>query len=453
VPSGILTVPELESASPPLELVLSLLPALVPAALVSVFGAASAAMGSLSGSRRAALRETLEGKSRAALERYIEHGPNLESRWLVMRVLGISISAALVVLRFGAHFGSWAPAVAGLVAVLAYGVPAEILKGVALRAPERSAVLLSRLLRPIDLLAAPFAAPMALVGRLVGRKVVTQPLTIPPPRVTETEVGILVNAGELDGTLDHEQSEMIRNVLEFRDLTAGEAMVPRTRVTVIDVNTPPHELLLRILDSGHSRYPVYRDRVDNVIGVLHAKDLLEYAASHEKLATLDLENILRRPVAFVPETQTASNVLRDMRAGRHHLAIVIDEFGGMSGIVTLEDLVEEIVGDIQDEHDVEEPGIVDLEDGRFLVDASVPIAELSRHLGEEFPEDPDYNTVGGFLMARLGRIPAAGAKLSARGFVFRVKSADERRVSKVEIERGGKSDSESPSKTTRVSAA
>jgi putative hemolysin len=443
----------LESAAPPLALFTALLPALVPAALVSVFGAASAAMGSLSVARRAALRETLEGASQRALDRYIEAAPNIESRWLVLRVLGISISAALFAEGLGDHFGAWAPVLAGLVPVLAYGVPAEILKGVALRAPERSAVLLTRLLRPVDLLAAPFAAPMALVGRIVGRKVVTKSHTIPPPRVTETEVEILVNEGERDGTLDHDQSEMIRNVLEFRDLTAGEAMVPRTRVTAIDATTAADELLVKIRESGHSRYPVYRERIDNVIGILHAKDLLDWTASHEKLAALELETILRRPVAFVPETQTASNVLRDMRAGRHHLAIVIDEFGSMSGIVTLEDLVEEIVGDIQDEHDSDEPGIVELENGRILVDASVPIAELNRHLGEEFPEDGDYNTVGGFLMARLGRVPAAGAKLTARGFVFRVKSADERRVSKVEIEKSTRSDSESPSKTTRVSAA
>jgi putative hemolysin len=398
-----------------------------------VFGAASAATAALSGPRKAALRDTLEGGNRRALERYLDQAPHIESRWLVLRVLGIATSAALLIREIGETLGPSAPLVAALAAVLAYGVPAEILKGVALRAPERSAVLMLRWLRPFDIAAAPLATPLALLGQLVGRKVVVVAQTLPPPRMTETEVEILVNEGERAGAIDHDQAEMVRNVLEFRDLTAGEAMVPRTQVTALDVGTPVPELLQKIADIGHSRYPVYRDRIDNVVGILHAKDLLTHAAKHEDLEQLDVEGILRRPVAFVPETREASEVLKDMRAGRHHLAIVIDEFGGMSGIVTLEDLVEEIVGDIQDEHDVEEQAIIALEDGRYLVDATLPIGDLNRELDQTFPEDEDYNTVGGFLMERLGRIPAVGAKVSARGYVFTVREADERHVIRVEI--------------------
>ncbi|MFO0571043.1 MAG: hemolysin family protein [Polyangiaceae bacterium] len=424
----------------------------MPAAAVSVVGAASAAWAMLSGPRKAALRETLEGRERAALDRYIEDGQQIESRWLVLRVVGIAASAALLIQQVGHVFGAWAPLVAALAAVLGYGLPAEVLKGVALRAPERSGLILLRVLSPIELLAAPLAAPMWLLGRLVGRKVVTKAQTLPPPRVTETEMEILVSEGERAGAIDPDQAEMVRNVLDFRDLTAGEAMIPRTRVTAFDIETPPEELLRRVGESGHSRYPIYKERIDNVVGILHAKDLLTYAAHHDRLETLSVDSILRRPVAFVPETQEASKVLKDMRAGRHHLAVVIDEFGGMSGIVTLEDLIEEIVGDIQDEHDVDEQNVVDLGNGRFLVDASLSIADLNRALTAELPEDTDYNTIGGLLLERLGRVPHIGAKVTESGFAFLVREADDRRVIKVEVVRRSESTTETP-KSSRVSAA
>jgi CBS domain containing-hemolysin-like protein len=246
---------------------------------------------------------------------------------------------------------------------------------------------------------------------------------------------------------------MIRNVLDFGDVSAGEVMVPRTHVTAFDAETSVDELLRRVAESKHSRYPIYRERIDNVVGVLHVKDLINYAATHE-LRDLELERILRKPVVFVPESQPASTVLRDMRVGRHHLAVVIDEFGGMAGIVTLEDLIEEIVGDIRDEHDVEEPPIVDLGNGRIIVDASISITDLSRYLGAELPEDGNYNSLGGFIVDRLGRVPRVGAKLAAHGLEFVVREADQRHVSKVEIVRTAPSpESISPRSSTRMTAA
>jgi CBS domain containing-hemolysin-like protein len=424
----------LEPASPP-ESILQALLALLPALVAAVFGTASAAVGALSPARRAALREALEGSRREALDRYVEHGPEIESRWLVLRVLGIAISAILIGRQLPESLDGWLPVLAALCALVAYGLPVEIIKAVALRNPERSSLVLLQYLRLFELVAVPIAFPLSLIGKLVGRNVV-RPKSIPPPaRVTETEVEILVNEGERDGSLDHEQSEMIRNVLDFRTLTAGDVMVPRTRVRGIDIQTPASELLDAISESGHSRYPVYRERVDDVVGILHAKDVLTYVANKGNLDEIDLEKLLRKPVAFVPETQSASSVLQDMRAGRHHLAIVVDEFGSMLGIVTLEDLVEEIVGDIRDEHDVEEPPIVELDGGRLLVDASIAISELSRYLGAELPESSDYHSLGGFIVDRLGRVPRIGARLGALGLEFVVREADDRHVAKVEIVR------------------
>jgi CBS domain containing-hemolysin-like protein len=346
--------------------------------------------------------------------------------------------------------GGWIPLVSALFALFAYGVPAEVLRALMARIPERSAPLLLRLLQPIELVAWPVAAPIVWIGRMVAGSVNTQ--HTPTAGVTETEVEIIVNEGELNGSLGHEQSEMIRNVLDFGDVIAGEVMVPRTHVTAVDVETPTGELLRRVAESKHSRYPVYRERIDNVIGVLHVKDLINYAATHD-LKDLELEQILRKPVVFVPESQSASSVLRDMRAGRHHLAVVIDEFGGMAGIVTLEDLIEEIVGDIRDEHDIEEPPIVDLGDGRIIVDASISIADLSRYLGADLPEGSNYNSLGGFIVDRLGRVPRTGAKLSAFGLEFVVREADPRHVSKVEILRPTPSPESISPRSTRMSAA
>src|SRR5690606_4376338 len=186
--------------------------------------------------------------------------------------------------------------------------------------------------------------------------------------------------------------------------------------------------------------------------LLDANDLLRLA-SDGGLDGASLESIVRTPVAYVPESQLASSVLRDMRAGRHHMAIVIDEFGGMSGLVTLEDLLEQIVGDIRDEHEQEEPPIADLGEGRLLVDASVPIGDLSRYLGVELPEDGDYHSLGGLHTAELGRVPALGARHTAVGLVFVVGQGVGPRISKVEITRVVPAASVSPPSASRVSAA
>jgi putative hemolysin len=422
--------------------------ATLPAAVVALSGAASWTIGLLPGTRRAALRDGLNGSARRQLERYIDKGPLIEARWLVLRAIGVAVTAVLVSNYLPSALGNWVPAVAAFVAVVAYAIPAEILKALASRAPERAAPLLLQLIWPMELLAAPLAWATLWLGERVG-SVVSKKHTDPPPAVTETEVELIVTEGEMTGALDHEQSEMIRNVLEFGDVTARDVMVPRTQTAAFSVATPVDDVLKQVADAAHSRYPVYRDTVDNVIGVLHAKDLLRAVARRE---TSELEPILR-PVAFVPESQSAASVLKDMRAGRHHLAVVIDEFGGFSGIVTLEDLLEQIVGDIRDEHDAEEAPIADLGDGRMVVDASVPIADLSRYLGTELPDEGDYHTLGGFIVARFGRVPEIGASLSAHGLDFVVREGDERRVTKVEIHRQGPPQSILPRPTSRVSAA
>jgi putative hemolysin len=280
------------------------------------------------------------------------------------------------------------------------------------------------------------AAPLSLLSRLASRR-----NGAPSERsehessFTETEVEILVNEGELNGSLDHDQSEMIRNVLDFGGVTAGDVMLPRMQVSAIAMDTEIGDVLRRAAETGYSRYPVYRDRIDNVVGFLHVKDLVTRSNGRD-LTQLKVSELMRTPVVYVPETQSASSVLAGMRTGhKHHIAIVIDEFGGMAGIITLEDIIERIVGDIRDEHDDPEkaPPIVELGDGRLLVDARVTMAGLSRHLGAELPEGGDYYSLGGFIVEQLGQVPRPGAVLNKLGFEFIVREADERHITQVEV--------------------
>ncbi|MEP7051750.1 MAG: hemolysin family protein [Pseudomonadota bacterium] len=435
--------------APPLR-IFHLLIASLPAAFAAVSAAASWAITTLSAARRTALRDSLEGGAQRALDRYLESGPVIEARWLVIRTIGIAVSALLVGRQLPAWLGAWLPVVAATIALFAYALPTEIARGLVARSTDTTAPLLLQVLRPLELLAAPIAAPIAWVGRAVGG--LAKPPTVPTPGVTETEVEMIVNEGELNGSLGHDQSEMIRNVLDFGDATAGELMIPRPQVTAFDIGTPIEGLLRLIVESEHSRYPIYKDTIDNVVGILHAKDLLRHA-SLGRQPDVRVESLLRQPVVFVPESQLATSVLKDMRSRRHHMAVVIDEFGGFSGIITLEDLLEEIVGDIRDEHDVEEAPIVDVGDGKMMVDASVSIADLSRYLGAALPEDGDYHTLAGLVVAELGRVPEPGATLRAFGLDFVVREADERRVVKVEITRVPTPESILPRSSSRITAA
>jgi CBS domain containing-hemolysin-like protein len=405
----------------------------LPALIAATFATASWSIGALSDARRSALREGLRGGAKRALERYERQGDTMEARWLVIRALGTSLTALLIGEQLPPILGGWMPLVGALGAVVIYGIPTEIGRVLAQRNPDRSAPLLLQLVAPIELLFSPIAAPLVWIGRLFERDR-DESRPTPAPGIVESEVSMIVSEGELSGALGHEQSEMIRNVLDFGGITAGELMVPRTQVHAIEIDTPVSEVLRLIAESEHSRYPVYRENLDNVVGVLHSKDLLPHLA-HGDLEKVGLPTLVRQPVVFVPESQPADTVLREMRAGKHHLAIVLDEFGGTSGILTLENLLEQIVGDIRDEHDVEEPPIVDLGDGKLLVDASVSIADLSRYLGAELPTDGDYHTLAGFVVAELGTVPEVGVRLTAFDLDFEVKEADERRVLKVEITR------------------
>jgi CBS domain containing-hemolysin-like protein len=259
-----------------------------------------------------------------------------------------------------------------------------------------------------------------LVRFLAGRK-----------RVTEEEIQDMMNAGEEEGLINEEENEMIRSIFSLGDTVVREIMVPRTDMACAPVDATVREVLSSIIACGHSRIPVFDGTIDNVVGLVYAKDLLKYWGMEESAVVL--KNILRPPY-FIPETKNLEELLHEFKKKRVHIAIVIDEYGGTSGLVTIEDLLEQIVGDIQDEYDLEEEWLVEEADGSVVVDARLPIEELEAHFGIEI-EREKFDTVGGLIFHLTGRIPAVAEEVENGTIRLKVLEADARKISKVRITR------------------
>ncbi|MGB9773159.1 MAG: hemolysin family protein [Bacteroidota bacterium] len=204
------------------------------------------------------------------------------------------------------------------------------------------------------------------------------------------------------------EQELIRGVLDIRELTVRDVMVPRTEVVAVDIRTPRDKLLEIVTEEGYSRIPVYDGTIDNVLGVIYTKDLIALLQHRNVIV---LEDVIR-PAYFVPETKRLGELLKEMQTQHVHLAVVIDEFGGVEGIVTLEDILEEIVGEIRDEYDEEPEEIIAVQDGGFLVDARTPVRRLNERFGEILPESDEYDTIGGFVASHEGRIPRLGEAIN-----------------------------------------
>jgi len=245
------------------------------------------------------------------------------------------------------------------------------------------------------------------------------------------EILHVASEGQAEGAVEPEEVQMIESVMEFADTHAAEIMTPRTDIFALPVDTAWDEAIDRIVQAGHTRVPVYQDDIDHIIGILYAKDMLKYA-SGEKPA--DVRAVLRK-CYFVPETKPLNELLKEFKARKVHIAIVLDEYGGTAGLVSIEDVVEEIVGDIADEYDKAtgalmkriDPRTAEV-DGRFYVD------ELNDAMGLSLPEDEDYDTVAGFVFSELGYIPAEGETLESRGAKFTVIAADERKINRLRVE-------------------
>jgi CBS domain containing-hemolysin-like protein len=241
---------------------------------------------------------------------------------------------------------------------------------------------------------------------------------------------MLVEAGEEEGVLEEEEKEMIHSIFEFTDTVVRMVMVPRIDIKAVEENEPVDELLDVIMKAGHSRVPVYEETIDNIVGVVHAKDLLR--ALHESGEKQIHIRDLMRPPYIVPENKKVDELLAEFKKSKIQMAIVVDEYGGTAGLVSIEDLLEEIVGDIMDEYDVEEPMMEIIDESTTIVDARMPIDEINEQMELELPEE-EFDTIGGFVFGMLGREPHPGENIQYDGIDLIVEKTDGRRIQKIKI--------------------
>jgi putative hemolysin len=352
--------------------------------------------------------------------------------------------------------GSIAFVIVTLIIALVSIIVGELVpKTLALNFPERLALFVAA---PIGFLQGLLSPIVWLVSRVSAVLVRLLGGTEKPQGgyLSTEELKLLVETGSEQGEIEEEEKEMIHGVIELGDKAVHEVMVPRIGIRAVNVDDPIDEVLDMIVAAGHSRLPVFDESLDNIVGILYAKDLLPYLKGDGPgTGQIDLRSLVRAPV-YVPESKAVDDLLHEMQVAKRHIAIVVDEYGGTAGLVTMEDVVEEIIGEIQDEYDTEEPMVevasTDGElayrlDGRVSMDDLRDLFDLS---DDDEPDEDAYDTVGGFVVHRVGRIPLPGAEIPFRDdVILRVEAAEPRRVARVvaarprrpEDEREGEPDS------------
>jgi magnesium and cobalt transporter len=232
--------------------------------------------------------------------------------------------------------------------------------------------------------------------------------------------------------LDNDAFDMIKGVMDVTEMRVREVMIPRSHMIVVERDAPLKEFLPVIIESAHSRFPVIGDNRDEVLGILLAKDLLPYVSSESD--EFNIRDLLR-PVLFIPESKRLNVLLKEFRTSRNHLAVVVDEYGGVAGLVTIEDVLEQIVGEIEDEYDIDEDDvdIYALGDGRYMVQALTEVEDFNEYFSSHLNEDGEFETISGLVMKEIGHLPEKGEIIELGGFVFTVQRADKRRVHQFEV--------------------
>ncbi|MFQ6091837.1 MAG: hemolysin family protein [bacterium] len=298
----------------------------------------------------------------------------------------------------------------------------------AVKHPERFCQRVAGLVRLISIILSPMTSVLALVTRTVAQLTRTEGISV---SVTEEELKTMVEVGGEEGALDKEEQKMIRSIFEFGQTAVREVMVPRIDMVCVQAGTERDDFLRLIASAGHTRIPLYEESVDDIRGVIHAKDLLKVMS--QSAETIDLLAIARKPY-FIPESKKIDDLLREFQRKKIHMAIVVDEYGGTAGLVTLEDLLEEIVGEIQDEFDVERPLYSWIDRNTVTVDAKISIDDLNELLGVELPAD-GFETLGGFIYTQTGKVPEEGEEMEYEELKFIIKEVSRQRISKVRIQR------------------
>ena len=300
-------------------------------------------------------------------------------------------------------------------------------KTYAISKPERLANLFSRLLSLILKLIYPITFLFYQITKLVIRVL---PINKEQIFDSEEELIMLAEVGEEDGTLDQEESDMIQSVFEFKNKLVKEILTPRVDLVSLDSNQSLDDAMDTIMRDKFSKIPVYKHSIDNIKGILYAKDIIPYLSGSRP--EIDLLKITREPY-FIPETKPIDDLLKEFKTKKTNIAIAVDEWGGTSGIVTLEDIVEEVMGELRDPYDREEYEIIRKKDGNIITDGSIKIYDLEENLDVEFPDNREYDTLAGYILDVLGDIPNKGDEVTFKKFKFRVIALDANRIDKVEI--------------------
>jgi CBS domain containing-hemolysin-like protein len=252
--------------------------------------------------------------------------------------------------------------------------------------------------------------------------------------LTKDEISDLSHIGKQKGTLEEEEHEIIKSIISFRNITTSEIMTPRVDINSIPMDMKFDQIVEIINNTGHSRFPLYKEDLDSITGILHAKDILPYVKNEHLRKDIKLSSIARKPL-FVPKIKKIDNLLREFQSKKTHIAIVVDEYGGTAGLITLEDIIEEVVGEIWDEYDKEEDVIEKIDENKFMVLGKAPIDEINDTIGTEvIPVEPGYETVGGLVFKNAGSIPKQGYNFTIGNFKFTVKEIHRKRIRKILIE-------------------
>ncbi|HKG43750.1 MAG TPA: hemolysin family protein [Gaiellaceae bacterium] len=328
--------------------------------------------------------------------------------------------------------GGIALALAFLIITFLHVVVGELVpKGVALEHSESTALAVSAPVRGFFVLMRPLIWVLQRSTELILRALGLRPPGGETEAYSEAELKMLLSRSRETGEIEEQEQEMLYKVFDFADKEVSAVMVPRPEVVALSIDLPPEEALAAVIESPYTRYPVYRESIDNVVGVLHVRDLFS-ALNDRGLDAVQLDQILR-PAHIVPETKDLAALLAEFRRTNQHLAVVVDEYGELEGIVTLEDLLEEIVGEIEDEFDLPDESVERLEDGRMRVHGTFPIDDFNEQFSQALPIE-DFHTVGGFVFGMLGRAPEPGDEVEHERCRFKVLQVEGSRIERLEVD-------------------
>ena len=323
-------------------------------------------------------------------------------------------------------------ALAFLIITFLHVVVGELVpKGVALEYSERTALAVSTPVRGFFVVFKPLIWVLQRSSEAILKALGLRPPGGEVDVYSEAELKMLLSRSTEEGELEQQEQEMLYKVFDFADKEVSAVMVPRPEVVALSIDLPPEEALAAVIESPYTRYPVYRETLDKVVGILHVRDLFS-ALVDRGIAGVQLEQLLR-PAYIVPETKDLAALLAEFRKANQHMAIVVDEYGDLEGIVTLEDLLEEIVGEIEDEFDLPNESIEQLDNGCLRIHGTFPIDDFNEQFNRSLPIE-DYHTIGGFVFGMLGRAPEPGDEVKADGTRFKVLEVEGSRIERLEVE-------------------